>query len=100
MQLGGPHYYGTKHGRELVALGLGAAGLACVTRTEHVPPGLLHHPNIDHIAVPAAWAALSRVVGAWPGTVGGVRLSDHGAVVVEIDDDSGRALSGDTHPPV
>ena len=57
-----------------------------MTRTEHVPPGLLHHANIDHIAVPAAWASRSRVVAAWPGTVDGARLSDHGAVVVEIAD--------------
>ena len=68
MNLGGPHYYGTKRGRELLQAGLDAADLACVTRTEHVPPGLLHHANIDHIAVPAAWAARSRVVAAWPGS--------------------------------
>ena len=83
MSLGGAHYYGTKRGRELLQAGLDGAGLACVTRTEHVPPGLLKWPHIDHVAVPVEWAGRSHVVAAWPGTIDGVRLSDHSAVVVE-----------------
>jgi len=49
---------------------------------EHVPR--LAKPHIDHICVPEVWAERSRVVDGWPGTVGGVRLSDHSAVVIEI----------------
>jgi hypothetical protein len=84
MSLGGPRYYGTKLGKQLLEVGLTGAGLACVTRTEDVPVGLLGKPHIDHIAVPAAWSSRSRVVAAWPGTIDGVRLSDHSAIVVEI----------------
>jgi hypothetical protein len=65
--------------------GLTAAGMACVTRTEHVPPGKLAEPHIDHICVAEAWAQRSRVVEAWPGMIDGVRLSDHSAIVVEIE---------------
>jgi hypothetical protein len=64
--------------------GLAAVGLVCVTRTEHIPPGKLPTPHIDHICVPEAWAQRGKVVEAWPGTVEGVRLSDHSAVVVEV----------------
>ena len=41
-------------------------------------------PHIDHICVPEAWAERTTVVDAWPGTIDGVRLSDHSAVVIEI----------------
>ena len=88
MSLGAPRYYGTKLGKQLRDAALREAGLACVTRTEDVPVGLLTKPHIDHIAVPAGWSSRSRsrsrVVAAWPGSVDGVRLSDHSAVVVEI----------------
>jgi hypothetical protein len=56
----------------------------CATRTEHVPPGLLNKPHIDHVLLPESWEKGARVVEAWPATVGGVRLSDHSGVVVEV----------------
>jgi hypothetical protein len=45
--------------------------------------GKLPKWHIDHICVSEAWAHRTKVVGAWPGTINGVRLSDHCAVVVE-----------------
>ena len=51
---------------------------------EHIRPGKLATPHIDHTCVPEAWAERTTVVDAWPGTIEGVRLSDHSAVVIEI----------------
>ena len=84
MNLGGEHYYGTARGTELLKKGLANAGLACVTHTEQMPSGKLAEPHIDHICVPEAWAQRAQVVEAWPGTIDGVRLSDHSAIVVEV----------------
>lgn len=84
MNLGGRHYSGTKEGRRLLQSGMEPAGLACVTRTEAVPAGLLDRPHIDHVLLPASWESRVRVVEAWPGTLGGVRLSDHSGIVVEV----------------
>jgi hypothetical protein len=71
-------------GKKLLHAGLSAAGLACVTRSEDIPPGKLNTPHIDHICVPLEWAERASVVEAWPGTIDGVRLSDHSAIVVEV----------------
>jgi hypothetical protein len=84
MNLGGEHYYGTGRGRQLLHEGLQRASLACVTRTEHVPEGKLTDPHIDHVCLPQAWADSAVVVDAWPGTIDGVRLTDHSALVVEV----------------
>jgi endonuclease/exonuclease/phosphatase family metal-dependent hydrolase len=85
MNLGGPHYYGTKVGRDLLERGLEEAGLACVTRTEHVPHGRLQLPHIDHVCLSESWAPGARVVEAWPGTMEGVELSDHSGLVVAVE---------------
>ena len=82
MRLGGPVV--RDEGKKALYAGLSAAELVCVTPTEHIPPGRLPRPHIDHICVPEAWAQRSKVVEAWPGTIDGVRLSDHSAVVVEV----------------
>jgi len=85
MNLGGPHYYGTAKGRELLRDGLRDASLACVTETERVPEGLLSHGPIDHICVSEQLASRATVVGAWEGRDGdGVRLSDHSGLVVAV----------------
>jgi endonuclease/exonuclease/phosphatase family metal-dependent hydrolase len=84
MNVGGRHYYGTKEGRRLLEVGMAGAGLTCVTRTEDVPDNLLAKPHIDHVLIPADWAKRTRVVAAWPGTISGVRLSDHSGIVVEM----------------
>lgn len=59
--------------------------LECVTDTEHVHPGLLRHPVIDHVCLSRDAAQHARVVEAWEGTTDrGVRLSDHTGLVVEL----------------
>lgn len=85
MNLGGKHYYGTARGRATLQAGLDRAGLACATEWERVPEGTLRHPPIDHVLVPEAWIAGSRVVSAWEGTTpDGVRLSDHSGLVISV----------------
>jgi endonuclease/exonuclease/phosphatase family metal-dependent hydrolase len=71
-------------GKKGLYAGLSAAGLACVTLTEHIPTGKLSRRHIDHVCVPEAWAERTTVVDGWPGTMNDVRLSDHSAVVIEI----------------
>jgi endonuclease/exonuclease/phosphatase family metal-dependent hydrolase len=84
--LGGAAYYGTKLGRAALVDGLRAAELVCLTSTDRVPEGRLEHPPIDHICVSAAIGGGASVVEAWNGTTpDGVRLSDHSALVVELD---------------
>jgi hypothetical protein len=85
MNLGGPQYYGTKKGRDLLQQGLAGAELKCVTRTEFVPEGRLRMPNIDHVCLSAFWASRTHVADAWPGTSESVRLSDHSGIVVAVD---------------
>jgi len=85
MNLGGKHYYGTARGRATLQAGLDRAGLACAMEWERVPEGTLRHPPIDHVLVPEAWIAGSRVVSAWEGTTpDGVRLSDHSGLVISV----------------
>ncbi len=76
-------YYGTKVGRQLLGDALEGAGLACATREERRPAGLVEHPFIDHVCLDHALDQTARVVDAWDGVVDGVNLSDHSAVVVE-----------------
>ncbi len=64
---------------------MAAAGLACATHFERVPPGLLRYGLIDDVLLPVETLPESRVVGAWEGIVEGRRLSDHSGVVVEVD---------------
>ena len=83
--VGGAHYYGTKRGRSALVDGLRAADLVCLTSTDRVPAGWRGHPPIGHICVSAPLSAGASVVAAWDGTTSdGVRLSDHGALVVEL----------------
>lgn len=83
MNLGGPHYYGTKRCRETLLAGIEDLGLACATITERVPAGALRYPPIDHVLVPSSWS--TRVASAWEGTTPqGTRLSDHSGLVVEV----------------
>ena len=83
MNLGGPHYYGTKRCRETLLAGIEPLGLACATITERVPPGMLRYPPIDHVLVPSSWS--TSVVSGWEGTnAEGSRLSDHSGLVVEV----------------
>jgi endonuclease/exonuclease/phosphatase family metal-dependent hydrolase len=85
MNLGGPHYYGTRRGRETLRRGLAGAGLVCVTETDRIPAALLRHPPIDHVCLSERIAGGARVVDGWEGEDrDGVRLSDHSALMVEV----------------
>lgn len=80
MELGGrPRAYGTARGRALLESGLAAAGLRCVTRTVDG----LARPPIDHISLRGP--GRTTIARAWEGTIAGERLSDHSAVVVQVD---------------
>lgn len=81
MRSGG--YYGTCKGIADLGAGLADCGLFCATTLEQVAAGLLQHPPIDHIALPAAWRSKTKVVAAWPSNKG--ILSDHSGLVVSID---------------
>ncbi len=86
MTLGHRIYYGTKAGVRMLSDGLAAVGLVCATATDVLPDGALDKANIDHVCLPISWAERARLVSAWKGTTSdGVRLSDHGGLVVEVD---------------
>lgn len=75
--LGGREYAGSTGGRGYVKAALEQHQLTAVTAGElHRLPGCL---SIDHIAVPAAWAATATVC-----RVDGTSLSDHDAYVVDV----------------
>lgn len=98
MNLGGPHYYGTKPGRAMLEEALRAAGLTCLTRTERTK-ALLRHGPIDHICLSSRLVSGSELVEAWEGTTeDGVRLSDHSGLVVTVD--AGAAEQRTTGGPV
>lgn len=87
-------YYGTKLGRGLLGEALDRAALVCATREEVRPPGLVEHAFIDHVCPDRAFASSTRIVDAWEGVVGGLKLSDHSGVVVEINDGGSTAPLG------
>ncbi|HYD86258.1 MAG TPA: endonuclease/exonuclease/phosphatase family protein [Vitreimonas sp.] len=84
MTIGGPHYYGTKLGRSLLAEAMDANRLTCVTSTDRLPPGALRYPPIDHILLSDNYATKTEVASAWEGIQRGMRLSDHSGLVVAI----------------
>lgn len=84
--LGERHYYGGRELRRLLEQECAAADLDVLTGLTHqqVP---LAHPAIDHVAIAPAWGQrvhLHHLTG-WEGDWEGPgRLSDHSAVVVEV----------------
>jgi exonuclease III len=82
--MGTGSYYGTKQGIAMLRAGLTDCKLFCATEMLRVPVGLLQHPPIDHIAVPSAWEAFTKVVSAWPAKKG--VLSDHSGLVIETSE--------------
>lgn len=84
--LGAPHCYGTKQCRYLLRKQLVGADLLCRTDADEISPGTFVNPPIDHVCVgvPAGKYLVSNIVIGWEGTQGGVRLSDHSAVVAEM----------------
>ena len=78
----GREYAGSMAGRASVTAALAELGLtAATTDLPHRIDGLL---TIDHVAVPAS-APTPAVASRVPAQVGGKRLSDHDAYVVEVD---------------
>lgn len=84
MNINGPHYYGTKLGRALLAEAMDANRLTCVTSTDRLPTSALRYPPIDHLLLSDTLAAHTRVTAAWEGMQDGVRLSDHSGLLVEV----------------
>ena len=85
MNLGGPHYYGTKRGRQLLRDGFQQLELTCTTEWPRIPEGSLRYPPIDHVLVTAAWREYTKVISCWEGRAeDGTRLSDHSGLVVEF----------------
>jgi endonuclease/exonuclease/phosphatase family metal-dependent hydrolase len=85
VSLGGPHYYGTTHGRLLMKAALRNCGLFCATSFDRIPAGMLKYSPIDHVLLPADWKLFAMVSCAWEGTTGDkVRLSDHSGLAVSI----------------
>lgn len=83
--LGGRHYYGTKACRALLNAQLAGADLVCLTTTGRFEDGVLLHPPIDHVcAGPGHGLTLASEVRGWDNVVDGVRLSDHGGVLVTL----------------
>ena len=77
-------YYGTRRGIAMLRAGLRAQGLYCASAPGRLRRGLLAHPPIDHVVLPAAWSDRTSVVSAWEGRNGKPRMSDHSGLVVEI----------------
>jgi hypothetical protein len=83
--LGGEHYYGTKAGRSLLINELANAGLACLTTTDRFDRTVLRYPPIDHVCAGAGFGtSLNALARGWNRDVEGVRLSDHGGVIVDL----------------
>lgn len=84
--LGGPHYYGTRACRALLNAELAKAGMQCLTTTDRFGPDVLQHPPIDHVCVGAgANRSLTSQAHGWNNVVEGVKLSDHGGVLVSLE---------------
>jgi endonuclease/exonuclease/phosphatase family metal-dependent hydrolase len=84
----GRQWYGTRHGRDALSRELASTDLVCVTEEDLVQAGKLQTKStIDHICLDASTATAVRHVGAWePGSgAGGVRLSDHNGVWVDLE---------------
>ena len=76
--------YGTRETRSLVSEALEAAELECVTEEDFTSTLGLSRHSIDHICLSAEIVSSVVEVGAWEGTVDGVRLSDHNGVYVDL----------------
>ena len=65
---------------------LASADLVCLTDADRMITWTLARPPIDHVCggVPAGSKLTSGIVTGWEGRQGGVRLSDHSAVVAEV----------------
>ena len=78
--MAGRDWSGSKQGRRSLLEAVDQLGLQLPTAdSPHQIEGLL---SIDHIAVPAEWSVLE--VEHRPALVGGAKISDHDAYVVEV----------------
>jgi hypothetical protein len=84
--LGGRHFYGTPRGRALLTVELARAGLTCLTTTDRYGPDVLEHPPIDHVcAGPGRGRSITSDVHGWNRDPNGVRLSDHGGTLANLE---------------
>lgn len=82
----GPHYYGTRDGRELLAQALRDAQLTCVTDGSLAQSAQAKfHQMIDHICVSTAWLPFVHQASLWePVGSDGVKASDHHGVSIDL----------------
>lgn len=83
VNLGGPHYYGSKKSKAAVAAALSEAGLTAITDFSHTPER--EYGLIDHIAFSTQLAKEAALVAVWPGrSDAGKVLSDHPGVATDV----------------
>jgi endonuclease/exonuclease/phosphatase family metal-dependent hydrolase len=85
VNLGGPHYYGSRVGREALGHALRDTGLTPLTTYEYVNQPDVDYGLIDHVAVSRDLAASKHEVRSWSKTRDGIALSDHHGVVVALE---------------
>lgn len=81
MNLDGRKWYGDQASRARLLAALDGLGLRCVTTADWQQT--VARSSIDHICITAN-LAVSGDASAWPGTIGGRRLSDHNGVMVDL----------------
>lgn len=81
----GSGWYEDAESVALLSKSLKELDVRCLTQEDFRVKFQLERANIDHICVSASSCARPITVGAWPGTVNGVRMSDHNGVYVDID---------------
>lgn len=83
----GSGWYGTHHGRQLLADALDGAELICASAEDVVATGKLQaHHLVDHIAICSRWAVRSDLaLHCWEHIdIDGTRLSDHPTVALDV----------------
>lgn len=86
--LDGKRWYGVKDAKDAIQSGLTTAGMRCPTAAKSISllagDGILSRSTVDHICVSSDHAKILRVL-AWEGNDGGLTLSDHNGILVDIE---------------
>ena len=86
--LDGKRWYGVKDAKDAIQSGLATAGMLCPTAAKSISllsgDGILSRSTVDHICVSSANTKILRVL-AWEGNDGGVTLSDHNGILIDIE---------------